>query len=162
MQPILNGSWPSFRTSGGAPLASITASDVERFLHAEKNRGLANGTANAGVRVLRIVLNTAGRKGSDYRQRCRGGGLARGGPDKRLPFALEQVRALLEVADTEWRGLILLGFYAGMRLGDAARLTWANVDLENRVVVSSRRRRRRAAQARRRTSGRSSTCTGTQ
>jgi hypothetical protein len=29
--------------------------------------------------------------------------------DKRLPFTLDQVRALLEVADREWRGLILLG-----------------------------------------------------
>ena len=55
-------------------------------------------------------------------------------PDKRLPFSVEQVRALLEVADTEWRGLILLGFYAGMRLGDAARLTWGNIDLENRAA----------------------------
>ena len=56
-------------------------------------------------------------------------------PDKRQPFTLDQVRALLEVADSEWRGMILLGFYAGMRLGDAARLISANVDLENRVVV---------------------------
>jgi Phage integrase family/Phage integrase SAM-like domain len=118
-----------------SPLASITASDIDGFLHAEKTRGLSNVTANAGVRVLRIVLNTARRKGVITSNVAEAVDLLTEDPDKRLPLTLEQVRALLEVADTEWRGLILLGFYAGMRLGDAARLTWANVDLENRVVV---------------------------
>jgi integrase len=118
-----------------SPLASITASDVEGFLHAEKTRGLSNVTANAGVRVLQIALNAAKRKGVITSNVAEAVDLLAEDPDKRLPFTLDQVRALLEVADREWRGLILLGFYAGMRLGDAARLTWANMDLENRVVV---------------------------
>jgi integrase len=118
-----------------SPLASITATDVEGFLHAEKTRGLSNVTANAGVRVLRIVLNAARRKGLITGNVAEAVDLLAEDPDKRLPFTLDQVRALLEFADTEWRGLILLGFYGGIRLGDAARLTWANVDLENRVVV---------------------------
>jgi hypothetical protein len=98
-----------------SPLASITASDVEGFLHAEKKRGLSNSTANAGVRVLRIVLNTARRKGVITGNVAEAVDLLEEDPDKRLPFSVEQVRALLEVADTEWRGLILLGFYAGIR-----------------------------------------------
>jgi integrase len=116
-------------------LASITASDIDGFLHAEKSRGLSNVTANAGVRVLRIVFNTARRKGVMTTNPAEAVDLLVEEPDKRLPFTLDQVRALFDVADQEWRGLILLGFYAGMRLGDAARLTWGNVDLENRVVV---------------------------
>jgi integrase len=124
---------PDIRRS--APLASITTSDVDGFLHAEKTRGLSNVTANAGVRVLRIVFNHARRKGITTTNPAESCDLLEEDPDKRLPFSLEQVRALLEVADTEWRGLILLGFYSGLRLGDAARLTWANIDLENRVVV---------------------------
>jgi integrase len=118
-----------------SPLASITASDVDGFLHAEKARGLSNVTANAAVRFLRIVLNTARRKGVITSNVAEAVDLLVEEPDKRLPFTLDQVRALLEVADHEWRGMILLGFYAGMRLGDAARLNWANVNLENRVVV---------------------------
>jgi integrase len=118
-----------------SPLASITASAIDGFLHAEKVRGLSNVTANAGVRVLRIVFNTARRKGVITTNPAEAVDLLQEEPDKRLPFTPDQVRALLEVADTEWRGIILLGFYSGMRLGDAARLTWANVDLENRVVA---------------------------
>jgi integrase len=113
-------------------LASITASDIDGFLHAEKARGLSNVTANAGVRVLRIVFNTARRKGVITTNPAEAVDLLREEPDKRLPFTLDEARALLDAADTEWRGVILLGFYAGMRLGDAARLTWANVDLARR------------------------------
>ncbi len=49
---------------------------------------------------------------------------------RRRPFALEQFRAVLSVADTEWRSMILFGLYTGQRIGDIARLTWANVDLD--------------------------------
>jgi integrase len=45
------------------------------------------------------------------------------------PFRLEELRALLDVADPEWRSMILFGLYTGQRLGDIARLTWANLDL---------------------------------
>ncbi len=34
----------------------------------------------------------------------------------------------------DWPGLILVGFYAGARLLDAARLRWRNLDLERRVL----------------------------
>jgi integrase len=34
----------------------------------------------------------------------------------------------------EWQGIILLGFYAGPRLGDCARMTWRNVNLERKTL----------------------------
>ena len=50
-------------------------------------------------------------------------------------FTLDQMRALLREADTEWRGVILLGYSAGLRLGDAARLRWSNVELVEPVPL---------------------------
>jgi integrase len=35
---------------------------------------------------------------------------------------------------TDWQGMILLGFYAGARLGDCARLTWGNVSLARKSL----------------------------
>lgn len=34
----------------------------------------------------------------------------------------------------DWQGMILVGFYAGARLGDCARLTWGNVDIELKTL----------------------------
>lgn len=41
--------------------------------------------------------------------------------DKRL-FTVKQLRRILEVADDEWRSLILFGLYTGQRLADLATL----------------------------------------
>ena len=37
--------------------------------------------------------------------------------------------ALLSTADGDWRGVILVGFYCGMRLNDACNLRWRDIDL---------------------------------
>jgi integrase len=47
----------------------------------------------------------------------------------------------------DWQGMILVGFYAGARLGDCARLTWGNVNLSNKSLTfipakTSRKRRK--------------------
>ena len=47
----------------------------------------------------------------------------------------------------DWQGMILVGFYAGARLGDCARLTWGNVDLARKALSfmpakTSRRRKK--------------------
>lgn len=34
----------------------------------------------------------------------------------------------------DWRGIILVGFYAGARLGDCAKLIWSNVDLDRKCL----------------------------
>ena len=54
---------------------------------------------------------------------------------ERLPFSKDQVKDLLAVAENEWRGMILLGYHTGIRLSDAANLTWANIDLFKRILV---------------------------
>ena len=35
----------------------------------------------------------------------------------------------------DWQGMILLGFYAGARLGDCARITWENVNLARKTLA---------------------------
>jgi integrase len=53
--------------------------------------------------------------------------------EERIPFSEEQIRQLLPKANIEWMGMILLGLHAGLRLKDAANLTWENIDLVNRT-----------------------------
>lgn len=52
----------------------------------------------------------------------------------RQPFTIEQLQAVLAVADAEWRSMILWGAYTGQRLSDVAMLQWEKVDLPGRKV----------------------------
>lgn len=53
---------------------------------------------------------------------------------QRRAFTDAELRAILRVADQEWKGMILCGAYTGMRLGDVSRLRWENVDLQGREL----------------------------
>ena len=48
----------------------------------------------------------------------------------RRPFTMDEVKAILKMADAEWRSMILFGLYTGQRLGDIAQMTWEQVDRE--------------------------------
>lgn len=54
---------------------------------------------------------------------------------RRRAFKIPELQKLLAVTEgTEWKGLIVTGIYLGQRLGDLARLTWANVDLAHSEI----------------------------
>lgn len=62
----------------------------------------------------------------------------------RRPFTLDELRALLAVADAEWRSMILFGLYTGQRLGDVATLTWQNLDIaRDEIRLTTRKTGRR-------------------
>jgi len=50
-------------------------------------------------------------------------------PKIKRPFALPELRSVLDLASDEWRSMILFGLYSGQRLGDIATLRWNNIDL---------------------------------
>lgn len=66
---------------------------------------------------------------------------------RRRPFTNAEITKLLAAAKSkplikqlktkgeEWRTMILIGYYTGLRLGDCANLTWANVDLLNSTLT---------------------------
>jgi integrase len=49
---------------------------------------------------------------------------------KRRAFTVPEISAILNVADPEWRSMVVFGLYTGQRLGDIASFTWSNIDLE--------------------------------
>ena len=53
---------------------------------------------------------------------------------QRRAFTPAELRAILEVCDQEWRGMVLAGTYSGMRLGDISLLRWENIDLAGREL----------------------------
>jgi integrase len=116
-------------------LDSVTPMDCQGFLRSERKRGISAVSANQSVKILRIVFNSARRQGLIGNNPADAVDLLHENPDKREPFGVDQVRSILDMADPEWKGLIMLGFYAGLRLGDAAKLTWGNLDLEHGLLI---------------------------
>jgi integrase len=55
-------------------------------------------------------------------------------------FTPEEIARLLVVADCDWRGLIMAGYFTGGRLGDLARLTWQSIDLAERSIMFTQKK----------------------
>jgi integrase len=59
---------------------------------------------------------------------------------RKAVFSPEQVTALVNAAEGDWKGLILTAFYIGARLGDAANLQWKHVDLVAKTIRFNQRK----------------------
>ncbi len=125
-------------------IGSITAADITRFRDDQAGR-VTPGTVNVNLKILRSAFTQARRDGLvDVNEAERVTVLKRNDRFERRPFTLEELKRIVEVADEEWRGMILFGLYTGQRLGDIATLTWQNVDLaraELRLVTDKTGRR---------------------
>ena len=121
--------------------------DIASFRDTYLETGRANKTANMAVKTLRIALNVARKQGMILSNPAEAVEILPEDSVNRQPFAREQIADLLATADEEWRGMILLGAYHGLRIGDAARLTWANVDMERRSIRYVPQKRKRSEQA---------------
>jgi integrase len=116
-------------------LGAITPHDVTSYRDAQITHGKSASTANMVVKTLRIALNVARRQALITTNPAEAVDLLPAERGERKTFSREQIKLLLDAADQEWRGMILFGACHGLRLGDAAKLTWANINTERRSLV---------------------------
>jgi len=109
---------------------SVRPGDVEDFRDSQIAAGKSSATANMAVKTLRVAFTVARRQGLLTTNPAEAIELMPTEGVSRKPFAPEQVRRLLEACaeDEEWKGLILVGRYTGLRLGDAVNLTARNLN----------------------------------
>lgn len=111
-------------------IAEITSEDVVNFRNHEA-KTLASKTVNHDLKCLRMLFRAARRDKVLMDDPCEFVGVTKAGASaRRRPFTVPELKAVLSVADDEWRSMILFALYTGQRLGDLAALTWANVDLQ--------------------------------
>ena len=121
----------------------ITRGDVLGFRKAELER-ISPSTVNDEIKHLRMVFKTAREDGDMQENPADTVRPAReSASGTRRAFTLPELRRVIKHADDEWRSLIFFGLYTGQRLGDLARLTWQNVDLDRDEIrfVSGKRGR---------------------
>ena len=112
-------------------IATVSRTDVLAFQTGVASR-LSIGTANTALKILRVALNEALKQGlteSNPAAEVEVLPKPKAKPVRR-PFTLPEIKKLFALANKEWRGMILFGYYTGQRLQDIAITTWQAIDLK--------------------------------
>ena len=92
---------------------------------------VSNGSINVALKIIRSIFNDALKEDILEKNPAKLVDLLKASAKQiRRPFTDEELRSVLAVCDIEWRGMVLVGFYTGLRLGDIASLKWGNLDVE--------------------------------
>ena len=121
-------------TKAKRSVAGLQPRDIASYRDEQIKSGKANKTANLVLKTLRSALGVARKRGIILHNPAEAVDALPDNSGSRETFTRQQITALLAVADSEWRGMILVGACHGLRLMDAAKLTWANVDTEKGVL----------------------------
>lgn len=116
-------------------LAWLTPDKVDAFRHAERAAGKSVTSANHALKTLRMALGNAHNTGLVLNNPAKAVEALPSEKTHRQPFNRVQLLKLIEVADSDWEGMIRFGLFYGMRISDAANLLWGNVDLSKRVFI---------------------------
>jgi len=113
----------------------IEKEDIKKFRDFELKR-VSWRTARHAIKFSRLVFKSAKEDGKYHEDNPAAGVKIRERDQviKRRAFTIPEVRPILETADAEWRSLVYFGLYTGQRIGDLARLTWQNVDLDRKEI----------------------------
>ena len=115
-------------------LSAIGSRDIETFRNSRlKEVGIT--TVKDDLKIIRTAFNRARRQGMISTNPCEAVDFPTGEAQVREPFTVQEVTLLVQSAPKEWKTTILLGFYAGLRLGDAVRLDWRSVEFEKGMLT---------------------------
>ena len=113
---------------GAVPLASIRTADVQRYVAERMASGVRPATAQKPLVLLKGMFKQAVEW--DFlrvnpAQVVKGPRLDHPEMDFLTP---DEIRALLEALDPEWRPLFFTAIFTGMRLGELLALQWSDLD----------------------------------
>lgn len=117
------------------PPSYIQPQDIQDFVFHCSMKGDSKSSCAVKVKILRNLFNMGRRQGMNPNNPAEAIETPSGVRMTREPFTVVELKAILAMANNEWKAMTLLGAYAGMRLKDAASLTWRNVDLEQKAIT---------------------------
>ncbi len=133
-----------------AKLADITVRDVQKFIQDRLDSGLNPSTVRTDCKILNAPFALALRQGLTLTNPVAVAEIPEGAKESRSPFTREQVGDLLKACDSlaakavkededpkvwkEWKTCILVGFYTGVRLGDAVGMPLSAFDFDAHVL----------------------------
>ncbi len=115
-------------------LAHIASKDILAYRNSIIDTGKSARTANLSVKVISAAFNAAVRQKHISTNPCTVLETLKVTAEEKGTFSPEQISKLLDSAECDWRGAILLGYYTGARLGDVGNMRWNAVDLEEELI----------------------------
>jgi integrase len=121
-------------------LREITPSDVRSWRDELKRKGHSPPTVNGAIKVLRMPFKDAHNSGYIDINPCTNSQvkLLRDEAQNvsKDVFTPEQIAALIAAASSEdWRGMIMLSYFAGLRLRDCSELRWNAVNFDRQIIT---------------------------
>lgn len=110
------------------PLSSLSRDTLREWQKAQ-GEAVSNRTANKRFKVIRSALKLATFDHKIPANPAEGIAPLKIEEEESATFTPEQIAAILDTAPDDWRGMTLLGYFAGMSIGDALNLRWRDVDL---------------------------------
>jgi len=132
----------------GRLLREITPTDIRSWRDALKRKGLSAPTVNHAIKILRMPFKAAHDAGYIDINPCTKNQVRPLKDDARNVskdvFTSAQLGALIVAAPSEdWKGVILCGYYTGLRLRDIADMEWSAVNLAKQVINLTTRKTRK-------------------
>lgn len=122
--------------SEGRAFATLTAADINKYIYANEERGIAPATTNRQLVVLSRVINVCREKWGlhapdiqplKYRQRE---------PDGRIGLVNDKDRIAIEQAATPHLRLAMqIAYYTGLRRGNILALRWDDIDPVRKTIT---------------------------
>jgi integrase len=129
--------WLTF-LNGKAEKALETVTRMEAIAYRDTlaKDGLAPGTVNHTIKLLRGIYGEAVEQGYIGRNPFSGIDVLRKNREdaQRQPFTSAEVSTIIETAEGDWKGMIILAATSGLRLMDVATLKWRNIDSEFTLI----------------------------
>jgi integrase len=126
------------------PLGDVQLGKLTPFVirgwHSKMAKGGRPGpiTIAKAYRLLKTICSTAVADELIVRNPCNVRGAAVERSKERPVLSVVQIEALVDAIDPRYRGMVLLGSWCGLRLGELLALTRSDIDLPNGVVHVSK------------------------
>ncbi len=121
---------------GSKLLNEITANDVRKYQMERLNEGASPATINREVALLKHMLNMAVKWGYLERNPLEGKiGMLKENTERWTYLMPEEAERIKQHLSETYHDLFDFLLYTGLRLGDALRLQWQDINLEGRFIL---------------------------
>lgn len=113
---------------------ALQRTDIEAYRNSELGNGKSGSHVDYQTKIISMALSYTKGSGLVTDNVAYGITLTEEGSETRECFTGEEIKRIYQEANEEWKGMVLLGAWYGMRIGDAGSLEWDDIDLIGETI----------------------------